>query len=380
MIDRWQQLLTHEAELLAHAAAMEAFDPAGVARLRKRWDAPLVSCAIELVCARRKAQAKFDGADRLVADVAGVEQATGGRVAAYKAGRFVEAGVEGLHDLCCGIGGDAMALAKHMAVTLVDRDPLRVWMAQRNVEAVTGREPGAIVADVATLGLRDEVFHLDPARRRGDRRTHRYEDYQPGPAFIDNLLTRCPDGAVKLGPGVELDALPAGEVEMISDGGTLVQAVLWCGRLVRHERAATLLPAGVTLAGAPMRIPIGRPGKYLHTVDPAVERAGLIGNLCEKLGVVATHPKLGLLTGDGPLDSPWVTGFEHVASMPWRLEKVGRYLAERDAGLVEVKTRGGAVDPDVVQKQLRGAGGTPYTLFVLRYDQRVVAHVARRLA
>jgi len=50
------------------------------------------------------------------------------------------------------------------------------------------------------------------------------------------------------------------------------------------------------------------------------------------------------------------------------------------AGVVEVKTRGGAVDPDRAQRRLRGPGETPFTVFVLRWDRQIIAMVTRRLA
>ena len=52
----------------------------------------------------------------------------------------------------------------------------------------------------------------------------------------------------------------------------------------------------------------------------------------------------------------------------------------RDAGMVEVKTRGKAVDPDRVQSDLRGDGDTTYTVFILRFDRQVRALVTRRVA
>jgi len=375
----WPAFLATRRPLLDAAAACESFDdPATVTRLRKLGDAEAVRRAIDLTLARRKAGAKFDRADALIADAAAVEQATGAAVARHKSRRFAEAGVDAVVDLCCGVGGDAMALADAADVTLIDHDVERVWAARHNVERITGRHCPAAACDAADLRLADRVFHFDPSRRSGGRRLHRYDDYRPGPAFIDALLARCPTGAIKLGPGVDLDALPAGEVELISEAGSLVQAVLWTGRLARHQRSATVLPAGRTLNGSPDAFPPIAPiGDHLLAVDPAVERAGLIAALCDHLGAACVHPALGLLTADRPIASPFVTTYRHLETLPWRPRKIKDWLADHDAGIVTIKTRDKVVDPDRLQADLRSEGATPYTLFILRHDRQVLCHITQ---
>ena len=134
-----------------------------------------------------------------------------------------------------------------------------------------------------------------------------------------------------------------------------------------------------TLDGEPGRAPLGPMRRYLYAVHPAVERAELMHLLAEEHTAPLIHRKLGLLTRDTPTTSPWLTGFELLAELPWRPKKVKQWLSQRDAGIVEIKTRGKAVDPDAVAKQLRGKGKTPYTVFVLRFDVRVVALVCRRV-
>jgi len=357
---------TSHRNLIDQVAAIDALDqPAAIARLRKHAGANDVRRAVELVTARRRAAGKLAHADDLLLDNIGVEQATSYEVAQHKAMRFGACGMDEVIDLCCGMGGDAMALAAKGQVTLADHDADRAAMARFNVRQITGRDCPTIVADVRTLGLRDRVFHLDPARRSEGRRHHRYEDYQPGPTFVDALIAANPTGAIKLGPGVDLDALPPGEVEFISEDGALVQAVLWSGKLAHHVRSATTLPVGVTISGSPGVPPFAPLGRYLHTVDAAVERAKLLHVLCDQLDAAAVHPALGIITADRPLAGPWVRAFEVIHTMPWRVDRVQRGLAAHDANRA--------------QRDLRGDGDTTYTLFVLRYDQSLVTHITRRV-
>lgn len=386
--------------LLRRAAQCDPTDVASISRLRKKATQDEAAVALELLKARRKATTKFpERAPHLIADAAGVEQATSLIVGQHKAARFRTAGIEHVTDLCCGIGGDAMGFTDAgLAVTAIDLDPVRAWMAGQNAGCV------ARVAAAAELLTepQEEVsegrggsgaLHLDPARRTDAGRVFRLSDYQPNPATIRKLLDRFPDAGIKLSPAVNLGELDetlspdTAELEFISEAGRLVQAVLWTGRLTRPDtpRTATLLADGQThqLAGCPTEPGFAYAQRYLFTVDPAAERAGLLG----ELGLHAIHPRLGLLTSDTPeapdaAHRPWLTGFELLAELPWHAhdpKKVREWLKAHGGGIVEVKTRGKAVDPDHAQQQLRGVGDTPFTVFVLRFDQRLAALITRRL-
>ncbi|MGB1125924.1 MAG: THUMP-like domain-containing protein [Phycisphaeraceae bacterium] len=383
-IDLWRTVLG-DATLMERSARVDSSDVSAITSLRRDYSAQAVSVALSMIEARRKAQRKFGERGRsLIADVAGVEQASGAAVAAYKARRFADllGGGATIADLCCGIGGDAMALADAgLDVIAVDRDPLRAWMARQN----GGPRMQAVCSDVATLGVAGMPIHLDPARRveKSGRRVWRMEDMQPGPQVVGPFIEHSGCAAIKLSPGVDLEALPwAGELEFISEHGRLVQAVLWCGRCAQTSRRATLIDARGThtLHGDPTWSGFHPLQHYLYTFDAAVERAELIGHLSAQVDAPVVHPKLGLLTSENIIDSPWLKGFEFIEQLPWRPKRVKQWLAANDAGLVEVKTRGKACDPDKEQLRLRGKGDTPYVVFVLRFDTKVQALITRRLS
>lgn len=383
-LELWRALLQPEhSDLVEAAAAIDAHDAAALMRLRTRWPAELVQVAVELAEARRKAAEKFgeDVAARMVCAVSGIEQATSAAVARHKAQRFAALKPRRIVDLCCGIGGDAMALTQVAPTTAVDRSALRAWMAGRNAGCST------LVADATEADLTDAAVHIDPSRRseHTGRRWMKYEHYQPGPAFLEQLVRSGHDVAIKLGPGVDIDALPlsdADELEFISECGTLVQAVLWTGRLAQHAglRTATTLPHGAMFTGEPgLHIATDNFMKYVYTIDPAIERSGLLGAFVNETSLPALHPKVGLLTGGDLVDNPWLTAFEVVQVMPWRVGRVQRWLHEHRGGIVEVKTRGRVVNPDAMQRRLRGGGDRMYTVFVLRFDRSVCAIITNRL-
>ena len=394
----WRRVAGNVA-LIQRAARAEGQGVSGVAALRRDFTATDVAIALELARAREKAATKFgDVAAGLIADLAGVQQASGQAVARHKAEHFRAClgGGAAIADLCCGVGGDTLALCQaELSVTAVDRDPVRAWMARHN----SGSRASAVCTEVANwpgvIDGRAAAIHIDPARRNEatGKRTWSLDQLQPPPEQIGRLIGCAAQigAAVKLSPGVDLDALPwPGEVEFIAEGNRLVQAVLWTGQLQRAERRATLItPAAShlpesreeihTLEGIPGTARVGPPARYLYAVHPAVERAQLIHLLAQRHNAPLVHPKLGLLSCETPITSPWLTGFELLTQLPWRLRKVKQWLADHDGGIVEVKTRGKAVEPDTVSKQLRGKGNTPYTLFILRRETRVGAWVCRRM-
>jgi len=379
-LDAWKSLLQPEQrELMALAADADPTDVRVLTALRKLASMPMVTVALELAAARRKAVAKFAAPETIVADAEGVEQATGERVAAHKARRFAEAGIAQVVDLCCGIGGDARALAGVAEVLAVDRSPLRAWMCERNAGCATE------VADIETRPWPETAFHLDPSRREeSGRRKLKYADVVPGPPWIERLLAAQPDGAVKLGPGIDADELPPGiELEFVTDRGRLVEAILWSGRLARHpnERTATRLPDGATVSGAPSIAHVAEEDyepAHLYVADPALERAGLVGGRADDGGLFDLAPGLGILGGDARVADPFLTGFEVIEMLPFREKAVGAAIRARGFGRVEVKTRGRAVEPNVLEKRWRGDGAEVGTVFVLRLGKRLVAWITRR--
>ncbi|MEM6334199.1 MAG: hypothetical protein AAF823_12755, partial [Planctomycetota bacterium] len=104
----------------------------------------------------------------------------------------------------------------------------------------------------------------------------------------------------------------------------------------------------------------------------------------------APPPALGLLPAPTPQpphvtadQSTFLTPFEVLDHQPYNLKRLKRTLAAHHAGLVEVKTRDQAVNPDTLQPQLRGpAPPNPQhtlTVFILRWDRAIFATITRRL-
>jgi predicted O-methyltransferase YrrM len=376
-IESFRALLTDEGQaLLAELADYTPGRELAVAtRLRRSHDAELVSAAIGQARLRQRAAAKFGAADaaRMYFTPDGVEQATRSSVADWRAARFKALGVHRLADLCSGIGGDAIALARAgIEVLAVDRDPLTCAVAEANAAAL-GLD-GLIeqrCGDVADVPLKDfDAVFVDPARRGGRGRIFDPEAYSPPLSWAVAAARQTPFAALKVAPGIPHQAVPEGtEAEWVSDAGDVKEAVLWfgTGAAQEHPHRATLLPGGVTLTGG--RLPDPEPGpvrRYLYEPDGAVIRAHLVAEVAEQLGAGLIDPTIAYLTADELRPTPFATSYEITDVLPFGLKKLKALLRERRVGTVVVKKRGSAVEPEELRRKLKPEGPNSCTVFLTR--------------
>ncbi|WSM41725.1 methyltransferase domain-containing protein [Streptomyces cellulosae] len=345
-------------------------------RLRRDHPAELVSAALGQARLRQRAVAKFGAEDaaRMFFTPNGVEQSTRRSVAAYRAERLRAAGVRSVADLCCGIGGDAIALARAgIRVLAVDRDPQTAAAARANAEALglTGlievRE--ADVTEVDTSGY-DAVF-VDPARRSSKRgRIFDPEAYSPPLSWAVGAALKAPKAAaLKIAPGVPHEAVPAeAEAEWISDGGDVKEAVLWFGTAPGTVRA-TLLPGPRTLVSRGLPDPEVRPvGRYLYEPDGAVIRSHLVAEAAEPLGGGLIDPTIAYITADTLTPTPYATAYEITDQLPFNVKKLKALLREREVGVLTVKKRGSAVEPEELRRKAlpKPHGTSSVTVFLTR--------------
>ncbi|WP_327691682.1 MULTISPECIES: THUMP-like domain-containing protein [unclassified Streptomyces] len=370
------ELLTPEGRaLLDEVRGTAPADELAVAtRLRREHPAELVSAAIGQARLRQRAAAKFAAGDaaRMFFTPNGVEQSTRASVAAYRAERLKKLGVTSVADLCCGIGGDAIALARAgIRVLAVDRDPVTAAVARANAdvlglgELIEVRE--ADVTEVDTAGY-DAVF-VDPARRGGRGRIFDPEAYSPPLSWAVEAARAAPHAALKVAPGIPHEAVPAdAEAEWISDGGDVKEAVLWFGTRPGLVRA-TLLPGPRTLLGRGLPDPQVRPvGRYLYEPDGAVIRAHLVAEVAADLAGGLIDPTIAYITADGYHVTPYATAYEITDQLPFGVKKLKALLREREVGVLTVKKRGSAVEPEELRRKVLPKPQGPHsaTVFLTR--------------
>ncbi|MGX4690344.1 THUMP-like domain-containing protein [Streptomyces sp. JNUCC 63] len=369
-------LLTPEGRaLLDEVRGTDPADELAVAtRLRREHPAELVSAALGQARLRQRAVAKFGAEDagRMFFTPNGVEQSTRASVAAYRAERMRELGVTSVADLCCGIGGDAIALARAgIRVLAVDRDPLTVATARANAEALgLAGLIEVLEADVTEVDPSpyDAVF-VDPARRGGRGRIFDPEAYSPPLSWAVDTALEAPRAALKIAPGIPHEAIPPqAEAEWISDGGDVKEAVLWFGTepgLIR----ATLLPGPRTLRARGLPDPrVRTPGRYLYEPDGAVIRAHLVAEVAADLGGGLLDPSIAYITADELHPTPYATAYEITDQLPFNAKKLKALLREREIGTLTVKKRGSAVEPEELRRKVlpKPQGRNTATVFLTR--------------
>ncbi|GLF97623.1 THUMP-like domain-containing protein [Streptomyces yaizuensis] len=370
-------LLTDEGQSLLDE--LRDLDPARelavATRLRRDHPAALVSAAIGQARLRQRAVAKFGAEDayRMYFTPHGVEQATRGAVAEHRARRFAALGVRTVADLCSGIGGDAIALARAgISVLAVDRDPLTAATARANARAlglaglIEVRE--ADVTDIDTSAY-DAVF-VDPARRGGRGRIFDPEAYSPPLSWALEAARARPYAALKIAPGVPHELVPDDfGAEWISYEGDVKEAVLWSGPGTGAGTVrATLLPAGTTLTGRGLPNPPVRPvGRYLYEPDGAVIRAHLVAEVAESVGGGLIDETIAYITADEAHPAlPYATGYEITDVLPFHLKNLKALVREREIGTLTVKKRGSAIEPEELRRRVKPKGPNAATVFLTR--------------
>jgi THUMP domain-like/RNA cap guanine-N2 methyltransferase len=382
-------------ELLARLAAAgngAAGDLALAVSLRREYPASLVAAAATQHELRLAARAKFSRATEMLFTRDGYEQSSSEPIARHRAGRF--GGARRVADLCCGIGGDLLALAAGREVLAVDRDAAHARLAAHNA-GVYGVAGGvrACIADVREIRLAgiDAVF-IDPARRPGGYGgtgsppmrgvtggsppggKHRFPAgvSQPPLDWCRSLAERVPAVCVKAAPGLPAELIPDGwEAEFIADGRDLKEAVLWSPAFATAPRRATILPGGDTLVAASGEpVPVGEPGEYLLDPSPAVTRAGLVADLARAVGAWQLDPRIAFLATGREVSTPFARTLRVVDSAPWTEKRFAGRLRELGVGAADLRRRGLAGDVDQIRRRLKLAGPHRATVVLTRVGDK----------
>jgi hypothetical protein len=350
---------------------------------------------IEQTELRRRATAKFTQSHQMFFTRLGLEQATDEWVAHYKASRFAPKRAAGftpavVADLCCGIGGDLIALAAIAPAIGIDRDPIAAHFAAINSSA------NVRTIEVTTFDLKSaSAFHIDPNRRPAGHRTTSLEWSEPNLATIELLLAQVPDAAIKLAPACEVpsDWTTRCELEWISRDRECRQLVAWHGDLAQTpaQHRATILPSSAsrevhppgsprTITGHPKQpIPIAdKPNRYIFDIDPAVLAAKLKGVLAAEHNLSALSAGSTYLTGDQPIADPALACFEVQDAIPFRVDKLAKHLRIRNIGQLEIKKRGVDIDPNKLRRDLKLRGDNAATLLITPIAGRANAILAYR--
>ncbi|MDF5751467.1 class I SAM-dependent methyltransferase [Spongiactinospora sp. TRM90649] len=397
-LDAFLELLTSRGQeaLAAAEELVSRNDPVAAATsMRRDHPAELAAAALTQAGLRSRAVAKFGhDAGRMYFTPDGLEQATRPEVAGHRARRVAavltdRAGDGAVADVCCGIGGDAIELARAgLRVLGLDRDPLAVAVARANAAALGL----ASLVEVRTADAADVDPHahralfIDPARRSSARRIFDPMAYSPPLPQALALASAARGACLKVAPGLPYEFVPEGsETEWVSYRGEVKEAVIWLGEAAgafggraapgeEFLRRATLLPSGETMLADPdAPVPATGPaGRYLFEPDGAAIRAHLVAEIAASVGGWLLDPRIAYITGDEPVATPWASCYEIEDVMPFSLKRLRAALRERKVGTLTVKKRGSAVDVERLRRDLRLSGDNSLVVVLTRIAEKPI--------
>jgi SAM-dependent methyltransferase len=371
-------LLSPDGRELLDRLAGERVDPDRALELaqalRGQYPPDLVAAALTQQELRVAAQAKFSRAHEMLFTRAGLEQASSEITSAHAAARYPADRL--VADLCCGIGGNLIALGAGRRVLAVDFDPVSLTFARHNAR-VYGVAGGlaAVRADVRDLALSGvHAAFIDPARRAGGRRLAAGRSEPPLGWCLD-LAARVAAVGIKAAPGLPRELVPAGwEAEFVAVGRDLKEALLWSPALATAATRATVLPSGDTLAAVPGgtagEVAVAQPGAFLFDPSPAVTRAGLVEDLARQLGAWKIDPAIAFLSHDREHRSPFARTLRVLESAPWHERHFARRLRELGIGAADIRRRGLAGDVPQIHRRLGLRGPGRATIVLTRVSGR----------
>ncbi|MFO0817837.1 MAG: hypothetical protein U1A77_07845 [Pirellulales bacterium] len=357
--------------------------------LRKELSAGRASLILDQLDLRQRALRKFPRANELFFTRQALEQATDAAIATYKAARFRSLGR--CVDFCCGIGGDLMALAETTSPTLgIERDSAVAFFARANVATNApgwGESGGDVhVRDAQEVDLAEfDVWHADPDRRATGKRVTTKELYEPSFEVMRAWWSTGRAGGIKLAPATDppaLDKWPV-EYEWLGSRGECRQLVLWVNGAARYPglKTATACESRGTATL------VERPGvrakrvatceAYLYEAHAAVLAAKLEVSLADHFGISIWPGVAGYFTGTQSIDSPLLSSYRVLASLPFDRRKVREWLRAHGIGRVTIKKRGVELDVPRVEKELAGPGDESAYLILAPHHDSIVAVVAK---
>jgi hypothetical protein len=350
--------------------------------LSRNYASDLARAALEIAILRAEANEKLLFANKMYLTREAMQQASSYEVSSYRAKRYKH--FDHLIDLGCSIGADTLALAAVAPTCGVDRDPLRLAMAQANMIPFNlGEHTAFLQADLydpLTFAPAPWIgLFFDPGRRINHQRIHHVDDYQPPLKVIREWLPDFPALGVKISPGVDLSELEGydAEIEFISLNGELKEAVLWFGPLKTASRRATLLPVGHTMvAGEPRSLPLSEPRGWIYEPDPSILRAGLVTDLGAQLEAYQLDPDIAYLTSDRYLHTSFARSWQIEAWLPFNLKRLRDYLRRHKIGQVTVKKRGSPLEPEALIHELRLSGDKQRVIFLTHLNGRAIVVIA----
>lgn len=224
-----------------------------------------------------------------------------------------------------------------------------------------------------------DLAYIDPARRTAQgRRVLDPRQAEPPLSFVLDLADRLPGVVAKVAPGIDHALVPPrAHARWVSVDGDVVEAGLWFGTVAPAGRVgATVITAGTvteiddTDPRSAERPPVGGLDEYLFEPDGAVIRAGLVGAVAVAVDGHLIDDTIAYVTSDRASCPATARVYRVLDSFGFGLKPLRAYLRARDVGVLTIKKRGTAVQPEALRRQLRLQGSQTAMIVLTRLAGR----------
>jgi hypothetical protein len=338
-----------------------------------------------------------------------IQQSTTWQVAKFKASWF---GEQPVADICCGIGGDLIALARRGPTTGIDASESVLSFTAANL--ITAN----VTANLRCLDVMDSEpidvvsgsnwVHIDPDRRVDNQRHVQPDAWLPTWERTEALLGQVEGGLVKMAPATTLDSAigEACHLMWISSGGSVREQTAVWGNLPTPPATTNNNVAwqtggrtAVVLKHDTAQCYSAEPGDWTDPasiassaqnwmIDPdgAIRAAGLTDHFARSYQAQTLGGPSGFLTADWhePENDPTSlqNACRHLAMVAPIRDRLScddralrRYFRKAKAYPEIIKVRSVDIDPAKLGKKLRECGPTPLALWIGRNGKKTYAVV-----
>ncbi len=378
-IDRMIDVVGRGWELLSAGRRAEKVRAVISDQVAKKSDADLV---MDVLLTRKRSKGKFTNWERLYFTSSGLRWATP-EVAAVHCARRMKC--ERIVDLACGQGGQIIAFSSRCSeVVAIDKDPLNLFIAKLNCIAVGADNVDLICGDSLSKAVSDRVGDVDhafcdPARPPGSEERS-LSELLPDPRDILKVYSDRVKGlCLEVPPYLSLDKVPFPcEAEYVSIDGRINRLNLYTGDLARSTSSAVVLPGGESISGEAREMGPGRVdpveiGRYLHELDPAVVKAGLVWKAVggkSSPDLIQLDRRRTMLSTEKDVVSPFFRGTYQYLGSAEDISTMIEMLNERGVGSVTLRWKITPSDywpvRNSIESKLSGKGKVQ----IFRYEER----------
>lgn len=357
--------------------------PALAMKLKKKGQ-PFVAELITTLSLRKKAQGKFTLADQMFFTPDGLQQSSDEQVSSYIAERFAPVLSSGskVMDLTCGIGANAIALAKEFSVITVDLDEVHLVCAQANAKAYgVDSSIEFIHGDAFDHAQACDAFFVDPQRiRSGKTKTRSMFNSSPNiEELLPKMMSVTKNICVKISPAFDYKELDEWadeiEIELVSLDNSNKAALLWFGDFKTANRRATILDNDrFTVTDDESAAPdeCQMPPRYLYLPNKAITKAHLVDEVAANYQLEKISDKSDLLASAKQIDYPKdvFRGFEVVMAKPFSKRSLDAVLAEYNVDRAHIIARNFMETPEAIRAKWKLKEGGEWTIILEQFEEQ----------